>query len=213
MAERRKSTDAVSTAAQQMEQAHTSALEPARAILEGAKDARADTSREAAAWAEYYRKVGEAAEGSATPITLPPPPGVPSATIANPVAAPPTITPLPLVRYIGSWTYPATGGQFHGAQPESIDLQVDEENGQLKGTLTARFKLPRGSTGEPVLNFDFSGALQPTRNQMFNLTTANGVKGTVELIPGSAFNLLELNFQTDPNPGKVRQADVVLIKR
>jgi hypothetical protein len=48
---------------------------------------------------------------------------------------------------------------------------------------------------------------------VFNLVTSDGAKGTIELIPGSAFNLLEVNFQTEPKPGKVRQADVVLVKK
>jgi hypothetical protein len=43
--------------------------------------------------------------------------------------------------------------------------------------------------------------------------TSDGANGTIELIPGSAFNLLEVNFTTDPRPGKVRQGNVVLVKK
>jgi hypothetical protein len=63
------------------------------------------------------------------------------------------------------------------------------------------------------LRFDFTGEFQPSRRQVFNLVTAEGAKGTIELIPGPAFNLLEVNFQTEPKPGKVRDADVVLVKK
>ena len=33
------------------------------------------------------------------------------------------------------------------------------------------------------------------------------------LIPGSAFNLLEINFETGPNPGKVTHSNAVLVKK
>ncbi len=212
IAQRKKATDAVSASSEAMEQARAKALDPSRAMLQGLRDAAEDTGREAAAWAEYYRKIGEGAAGTATPLTAVPA-GVPPATLTNPAPAPPTVTPVPLARYIGAWTLPQTNRLFHGAQPELMDVLVNEENGKAKGTLFARFKLPPGSTGDPVLRFDFSGDLQPTRNQVFNLVTSDGTKGTIELIPGSAFNLLEVNFQTEPNAGKVRQADVVLVKK
>ena len=65
-----------------------------------------------------------------------------------------------------------------------------------------------GSAGAlPRVNF------QPSRNQTFNLTTSDGTKGTIDLIPGPAFNLLEVNFQTELKPGKIRAADLVLIKK
>jgi len=212
IAERRKSAEAELAAAQTIEQARIKALDPIRAMLEAAQEAPADAAREAAAWAEYYRKLGEGAKGEATPLTVVPP-GVPTATLNSPVAAPPTITPVPLTRYVGSWSWPQSNGLYHGPQPEFIDVTVQEENGDAKGTVSARFKLPPGSTGDPVLRFDFSGKFQPTRNQVFDLVTTDGIKGTVDLIPGPAFNLLEVNFQTEPKPGKVRQADVVLVKK
>ena len=81
------------------------------------------------------------------------------------------------------------------------------------GSAFARFKLPPGATGDPIVRFDFSGEFQPARRQVFDLVTAEGAKGTVELIPGPAFNLLEVNFQTEMKPGKIRQADVVLVKK
>jgi len=212
VADRQKSADGADLATAFIAQSRTRALEQSRAMLEGLKDASAQTAREAEAWAEYYRKLGEGVQGAATPITQVPP-GVPPATLSNPAPAPPTVTPVPLARYIGAWTYPQTNAMYHGAQPEFIDVLVHEDNGRVTGTVFGRFKLPAGSTGDPVLRFDFAGDLQPTRNQVFNLLTSDGAKGTIELIPGPAFNLLEVNFQTEPKPGKIRQADVVLVKK
>jgi len=170
-------------------------------------------------------------------VTLPPPVSTPAATPASPppiqtapqIAATPTppapeppsttpprpsvITPVPLIRYTGSWTFPQADGQFHGPQPEFVDLVVLEENGRASGTLFARFKLPPGSTGDPIVRFDFSGNFSNTRNQVFELQTSDGAKGTFELIPGPAFNLLEINFLIDPRPGKIRQANAVLLKK
>lgn len=212
VAERQKSADAADVAAAAIGQGRVKALEQSRAMLQGLKDAAAQTAREAEAWAEYYRKLGEGAQGTATPITQAPA-GVPPAMLSNPAPAPPSVTPVPLARYIGAWTYPQTNGMFHGPQPEFIDVLVYEDNGRATGTVFGRFKLPPGSTGDPVLRFDFSGNFQPTRNQVFDLVTSDGTKGTIELIPGPAFNLLEVNFQTEPKPGKIRQADVVLVKK
>jgi len=212
IAQRKKAADAVNASAGAMEQARTKALEQSQAMLEGLKDAMADTDREAAAWSEYYRKIGEGAQGTATPITQVPA-GVPPAVLNNPIPAPPTVTPVPLTRYVGAWTFPQANGLFHGAQPEFMDVLVHEENGRATGSAFGRFKLPPGSNGDPVLRFDFSGDFQPTRRQVFDLVTADGTKGTIELIPGPAFNLLEVNFQTEPKPGKIRQADLVLVKK
>jgi hypothetical protein len=212
VAERRKAADAEAAATETISLTRTKVLEQLRPMLEASTAAVADTGHEREAWAEYYRKIGEGAKGEATPITVIPP-GVPPAIPNNPVPAPPTVTPVPLARYTGAWTYPPTNGLYHGAQPEFLDVLVNEENGDIKGTLVARFKLPAGSTGDAVLRFDFSGKLQATRNQVFNLVTSDGAKGTVELIPGAAFNLLEVNFQTEAKPGKIRQADVVLVKK
>jgi hypothetical protein len=212
IAERQKSAAAVQSAADQTEGARGKTIDQMRPMLEAAKTAAADTATEAAAWVEYYRKVGEAAQGEATPITVAPP-GVPTVTLTNPIPAPPTVTPVPLARYVGAWTFPVKNGLFHGAQPEFMEVLVTDEDGQAKGTAFGRFKLPAGSTGDPVLRFDFSGPFQPTRTQTFNLVTSDGTKGTIELIPGPAFNLLEVNFQTEQKPDKIRQADVVLVKK
>jgi hypothetical protein len=43
--------------------------------------------------------------------------------------------------------------------------------------------------------------------------TGDGTPGTIELIPGPAFNLLEVNFQTDPQPNKIRLGNFILVKK
>ena len=92
-------------------------------------------------------------------------------------------------------------------------MVLREENGQARGTLFARFKLPQGSRGDPTVRFDFEGEFQSARNQSFALMTSNGAKGSVELIPGPAFNLLEVSFTTEDKPGTVRQGNFLLIKK
>jgi hypothetical protein len=212
VAQRKKAAETVNASAGTMEQTRGKALEQMRAMLDGFKDAETDTAREAELWAEYYRKIGEGAQGSATPITESLP-GASPAVLNNPIPAPQSVTPVPLARYIGAWSFPATNGLYHGAQPEFFDVLVHEENGRATGTAFARFKLPPGAAGDPILRFDFSGNFQPTQRQVFNLVTTDGAKGTLELIPGPAFNLLEVNFQTEAKAGKIRQADVVLVKK
>jgi hypothetical protein len=118
-----------------------------------------------------------------------------------------------LARYVGAWTYPTLGAHYHGAQPESADLVVREQNGQASGSLSARFRLPPGSTENPLVRFDFSGTFGSTRAQRFAVTTASGATGTLELIPGPAFNLLEVNFSIADKPGTIHQGNFLLIKQ
>ncbi len=64
-----------------------------------------------------------------------------------------------------------------------------------------------------MLRFDMTGPITSSRTQKLTLETTEGAKGTIELIPGGAFNLLEINFHIDPKAGKVDQADMVLLKK
>ena len=76
--------------------------------------------------------------------------------------------------------------------------------GTSMGPWTARFKLPPGGATDPSVRFSFDGDLGATPTQKFPLVTSDGAPGTIELIPGPAFNLLEVNFQTDPQANKIR---------
>ncbi len=227
--DRQKAEDKAIQIVSVMEQRRNNAIEQYQTIL-GAINGSADSvDREAAAWAAYYQKLAEAAHDAAAPAAVPVSrdavlssalnPALPKALpLAPPAAVTPTprpapITPLPLARYTGAWTYSTVGGMFHGAEPESVDLVVHEENGKATGTFYARFKLPRGSTGDPLVRFDFSGDFRATRIQTFTLETSDGAKGSIDLIPGNAFNLLEVNFETEMKPGKIHLGDLLLVKK
>jgi len=211
MAARQKAAEQVDLAMGAIEPARLKALELNRAFAAGTKLTGQGAAAEATAWGEYYRKLSDGARGvSATgPVSslIPSRPADPGPRSA------PSVAPLPLVRYTGDWTYPAKG-LYHGPQPEFVDLVVREDNGRCDGRMVARFILPPGSPADPVLRFEFSGEFRnSTRQQTFPLTTGDGAKGTIDLIPGGAFNLLEINVQIAANPGKIRQANVVLIKK
>ncbi len=198
------------------EQARLKASTESQASASATRQEVSETNQEATAWAEYYRSLSNAARG-VTPAPVTPPVSTPAAVPApaevRPLEvrpSPETITSQPAARYTGAWTYPMTNGLFHGLEPEFIDLVVHEENGRIDGTLFGRFKV---SSGDPVIRFDFSGEFQKTRNQVYRLQTSDGTKGTVELIPGPAFNLLEIDFATEPKPGKIRQGNFLLVKK
>ena len=118
-----------------------------------------------------------------------------------------------MTRYLGSWIFPAVGGLYHGPQPQSVEMEVHEENGRYNGTLFARFKLPPGVAGDPLVKFSFEGPFENSRTQKFVVTTSNGARGLIELIPGPAFNLLEVNFSTYDKPGMVRAGNFLLVKK
>jgi hypothetical protein len=205
-----------------VEQGRTKLADHYQSLAMALQQAGQETSRQGSAWADYYRTLSDGARG-VQPGGAPPVTGggvtgglVTGVRPVNPAPAAPSgrsITPVPLSRYVGAWTYPLRNTLFQGAEPEFADLVVHEENGQAAGTLYARFKLPSGSSGDPILRFDFAGSFQNARSQSFSLETSEGAKGTIELIPGPAFNLLEVNFTTEARPRKVRQANFLLVKR
>jgi hypothetical protein len=101
--------------------------------------------------------------------------------------------------------------RYHGLAPVLFNLFVLEERGRLFGTVNARFAV--SGNADPGVRFDFSGPLQAARYQTFPLQTTEGGKGKLELIPGNAPNLLEVNYVLDGAPGKVTESDVILVKR
>jgi hypothetical protein len=207
VAARQKAADQVDITTAAIDPPRLKALDMSHAFMAGMKKASDETGAEALAWVEYYRKLADGARAT--------PPSAPVTPVATPAAEPAprtTITPLPLPRYTGDWIY-APNGLYHGTQPESVDLVVREDNGYCQGTVEGKFVLPRGSTLDPQLRFTFSGAFQNTVRQTFPLETSDGAKGTIDLIPGGAFNLIEINIEIEAKPGKVRQANLVLIKK
>ena len=204
--------------------AATDALDQARAKTAAAfagqtsqlSQIMAQTDMEGAAWAAYYDKLAGAIQIANAPAPVPPPAPAPLDTTTSIGQTAPrnaSISPVPLVRYVGEWTYPKANGIFHGAQPESAELAVNEKDGHVDGTLEARFKLPPGGVNNPVVQFKFTGDISGTPTQKFMLTTNEGTAGVIELIPGPAFNLLEVNFQTNPQPNKIRNGNFILVKK
>ena len=174
----------------------------------------AQMEMEATAWAHYYDVLAEGIQGTNAPAPAPAPAGLNPTTVIS--TAPPrstSVSPVPLVRYVGEWNYPKVNGVFHGAQPESAELAVREKNGHVDGTLIARFKLSSGGASDPAIQFTFAGDITATPTQKFTLMTSEGTPGSIELIPGPAFNLLEVNFQIEPQANKIRSGNFILVKK
>jgi hypothetical protein len=221
-----KSQEAAAQSSRAAEEVRAKASDEYQKLAASLQESAQLADESGAGWAAYYRALSDAARGATAPVTSSGPalpstgrepaavePAKPDASNAIPAPAARPVPPLPLVRYLGAWTYPTMGAHYHGMQPESADLVVREENGQASGTLTARFRLPAGSADNPVVRFDFAGAFDGTRAQRFAITNASGATGTLELIPGPAFNLLEVNFNTGDKPGTIRQGNFLLIKK
>jgi hypothetical protein len=214
--DRQNALASATRATEAAEQARMKVADHYQSLAVALQQASREASRQGSAWADYYRTLSDGARsvrpGGAAAVTGVVTGGQP----VGPAPAPPSgrsVTPVPLSRYVGAWAYPLRNTLFLGAEPEFVDLVVHEENGQAAGTLYARFKLPPGSLGDPILRFDFAGSFQNARSQSFSLETSEGAKGAIELIPGPAFNLLEVNFSTETRPGKVRQGNFLLVKK
>lgn len=223
-----KSQEAAAQSSRAAEEARAKTLEDYQKLAASVQESEQLADKSGTAWAGYYRALSDAARRVEAPVTSSGP-AIPSAgrepapaepvkpaasnSVSTPAPAARLATPVPLARYVGAWTYPTVGAHYHGMQPESADLVVREENGQASGSLAARFRLPAGSTDNPVVRFDFAGAFANSMMQKFVVTTSSGATGTLELIPGPAFNLLEVNFTTSDQPGMIRQGNFLLIKK
>ena len=213
-----KSQQAAVQTSRAAEEARTKSSDEYQKLAAGLQESEQLAQKSGASWASYYRALSDAARGATAPVTssgpaLPSAGREPASVEPARSAASNAVPPVPLARYVGAWTYPMLGAHYHGLQPESADLVVREEKGQASGTLTARFRLPSGSTDNPVVRFDFAGAFGNSRAQRFAITAAGGAAGTLELIPGPAFNLLEVNFSIGDKPGMIRQGNFLLIKK
>ena len=81
------------------------------------------------------------------------------------------------------------------------------------GGLSVRFK-PGLGTESGLLQFGFSWKTSGARrSKPFSIETKNGDRGTIELIPGSAPNMLEVNFHVRRSDGKTQSGNVILGKR
>jgi len=202
MAVRRGALAGVAETSEAAELARTRLVEHYQTLATGLEQATQQTDQQAGEWAAYYKLLADGARGI-----------VPSGVPGRPSIQTRGITPVPLSRYIGEWSYPRLNPLFSGPEPQFVELAVREDNRRATGTLTVRFKLPPGSSLDPGLHGDLTGTFENVRNQVFGLETNDGAKGKIELIPGPAFNLLEVNLTLEPRPGKVQQANFLLVKK
>jgi hypothetical protein len=211
--DRQKAEELANKSVSEAEMARAKALQEYSFLASALAQSADLMTQETAVWATYYPALAEASRPPAEPVSsVPAVSGSPVSSVSPSASRPASIAPLPLSRYVGEWAF-QKGGPFHGPEPESVDVIVHEENGHANGTFFARFKVPAGSAGDPVLRFNFSGDFRATRNQSFALETSDGVMGTVELIPGGPFNVLEVNFATDAKAGQINRGDVLLVKQ
>jgi general secretion pathway protein A len=115
-------------------------------------------------------------------------------------------------RFAGAWTYPANG-LYYGPAPDIAEMTVREDNGHLIGALSVRFKSASQGVGEPLLRFSFSGDVRGGGSQTFNLESKDGGTGTIELIPGTAPSLLEVNFHVRQGIARTQSANMILVRR
>jgi hypothetical protein len=198
------------------DRARNGAADQIKAIAASFEQSSQDATQLAEAWPAYYRTLATGARGLGGADPTPAPSIRPSTSAPSTTSAPPgtpgrQIPTVPISRFTGSWSFLAGVSTYHGLPPVSFDVFVREEGGQIFGTVNARFIV--SGNADPAVRFDFSGPLQAARYQAFPLQTAEGGKGTVELIPGNAFNLLEVNYTMDGASAKVRESDVILVKR
>jgi hypothetical protein len=215
----RKTEDALASSSAAAEQGRAQTAEHYQKLAASFQQSAQLVEESGNAWAMYYRSLSSAARSAPAPVTSAAPVRAPNsaeagtATVPNSAPAPSGPPPIPLSRYVGSWTYGIVGSNFHGVEPQLVEMELRSENGRIHGTLFARFKLPPGGPTDPIVRFSFEGPFENSRTQKFPITTSNGAPGIVELLPGPAFNLLEVNFSTYDKPGMVRQGNFLLMKK
>jgi len=230
------SMSAVQTAADAAEHARMAAAEDLAALAANFQQSAEAEAKLVDAWPAYYRSLAEGARGNlgsagAAVSTVAPPNAAGASTgassssaipaTANPVIVDPAHRapaagggvqpPVPLARYTGSWGYAQGISNYYGELPTMFDVIVKVDGGQMQGIVSATFVV--GRNRDPAVRFTFNGPLQATPNQVFSLKMNDGTTGTVELIPGPAFNLLEVKFNLDGAPKKVGTSDVTLLKK
>ena len=90
---------------------------------------------------------------------------------------------------------------------------MTEDAGQLTGLLSVRFRITAGSGDDPTLIMTFRGDLTSNRNQVVEVETSDGARGTLDLIPGPVTSQLEVNFVTESLPNKLRSGNFLLERK
>ena len=198
---RQKAVAATSAASAALEQARAKTAAAFGGQTSQFSQTVAQMEMEGAAWAGYYDKLAEAIQ-----IANAPPPAAPCCHDEHPDERRPrprrAMLPFRRFRWFATWatwTYPMVNGIFHGAQPESVELEVHEKNGHVDGTAGGAIQAARRAVPTTLWSGSSLRATSPRRRlRSSRLMTSDGTPGAIELIPGPAFNLLEVNFQTDP---------------
>lgn len=217
---------AVEEAAKAAAGARAQFLSDASALKTAVTEEEDISEKIAVGWANYYRTLAAAAHQEIVAPVAPAPGAVaprlevapspeprPSNGVA-PAAIRSTAPGIPPAsRYAGDWIYPTVNEHYHGARPESADLIVREERGQMRGSFRVTFRLAPTSTLNPDVQFTFSGPYQNAKSQSFKVTLADGTKGTFEMIPATTSNLLEINFVMDERPGKISRGNFFVLRK
>jgi hypothetical protein len=221
--------DKLAEAAVKAEQARARFVDGFNALASSYMKSAEGSTAQAKSWAAYYRTFSEIASGTyrppvqqttevrtagpgATAASAPPPRPANASEGSNSSTARPAAM-IPLSRYVGEWEFMRPGSAFLGIEPDNAELEVREDKGQISGTLSVRYRVPSGFQANPVTRFEFSGAIQANKVQTFPLLTSDRSKGTIDLIPGPAVNLIEVNFDADPVDGKIHQGNFILLKK
>jgi len=86
-----------------------------------------------------------------------------------------------LARLSGHWVHGAdapTGSPF---PPESLSLTLNESGGQLRGSFSGSYKVPKDRKGNGRIDFEFAGPAG-AGSARFPFNAADGSKGEVEII-------------------------------
>jgi hypothetical protein len=81
----------------------------------------------------------------------------------------------------GRWTYSGAFQSGSPFPPESATLAIVETNGQVAGTFTGRYRVPKGRKFRADVQLRFAGPVQPG-SQRLTFTAADDTTGEIEIL-------------------------------
>ncbi len=132
-----------------LEQSRQKVLGGSQSVITELEKELKDVDRMKELWSGYHKTLRSAVENRvATPVVTPPPPPPPPPATQGPVTALPETGPAPppvptKLTYIaggnlaGVWEYKS--GVFRGSQPVTVTVEIKEQAGFFRGTLTGKF--------------------------------------------------------------------------